>query len=260
MFPTFNLDETQILTFALVLVRISAFVIAWPVFSVYSVPGIAKVLFALVLATLLFPVINKTGLDAKTITDNLYVLLIRETLIGLILGFVTRMFFYAIAIGGNLVGTSMGLASAQMFNPTMESQSPTVEQFYVVIATLFFLAVNGHYVFLTGLSRSFEVIPLGLAGPNPAGLYKASLPVMQEVMLSGLQVSAPVLISVFVVNLAMGIIGRAVPQINVLVTSLPINVMVGLTISILVLPMFFVEMDNFMKSMAEQMFRLMKGY
>lgn len=261
MFPHLRFDDTQILAFALILIRTSAFTVSWPVFSVYSVPNVLKILFSVTLALLMFPVISRAGLTTGGLGTDVAWLALKEALAGLCLGFMTRMFFFAVSVGGNLTATSMGLQSAQMFNPALGSQSTTVEQFYNTLATLLFLALNGHHFFLSGLAQSFVAIPLSLDGIDLAApmMGKGIGPLLQQVTEAGIKISAPVMVVIFVMNVAMGILGRAVPQINVLVTSLPVNIMAGLLVILVAIPALLLEMDHQVVGFAERLFEFMKA-
>lgn len=261
MLPGFMFKETEILAFALVLIRISAFVVSWPVFSVYSVPHHLKILFAVMVAMVLFPVINRTGLSDQALSQELLLLVLKEAFIGLCLGFITRLFFFAVSVGGNLVSTSMGLANGQIFNPALGSQSTTVEQFHVTLATLLFLALNGHHFFLTGLAQSFEALPLSFSGTEFAlvNKMKDSGLILQSVTIAGIKIAAPVMVAIFFMNVVMGIVGRAVPQINVLVTSLPVNILAGTVVMIVAIPALVFEMDHQVVEFAEQLFKFMKA-
>ncbi len=259
MFPSFAANENEILAFALVLIRVTSFLVSWPVFSVYSVPNQAKVLFAVLLATLLFPAIGREGLSGVDLGHEIVWLSVKEAAVGLALGFVTRMFFFAFSIGGNLVSTYVGLGSAQVFNPSLGAQATTMEQFYVAVATLIFLALDGHHIFLEGLAKSFEIAPLSMAGVN-LGAFQAATRFVTDVCVAGIQISAPVMAAVFLMNVFMGILGRTVPQINVLVTSLPANILVGFGVMILSLPVLVPETEGIMRSMAEHLFVMMKSF
>ncbi len=258
MMPFFRFDEVEMLCFALVLIRVIAFIVSWPVFSVYSVPNSAKILFSLVLSFLIFPLVSRSGLSAAEVSSNIIYLVAKEAFAGLILGFTTRMYFFCVSIGGNMIATSMGLASAQMFNPSLNMHSTTVEEFYMVLGTLLFLSLNGHHVFLTGLVHSFTAIPLSLHGLE-VRVFAEWGKVVQDVMVSGIKIAAPVMMAIFFVNVAMGILGRTVPQINVFVTSLPVNIMIALGVMILMIPILLIEMDSMMQAMAEQLFKMMKA-
>lgn len=267
MLPVFSFNEAEILAFALVFIRISAFIVVWPVFSVYSVPGYLKILFSLLVAMLIFPVIDRSGLGAKFSNDIAW-LAGKEVLTGLCLGFMTRLFFFAISAGGNLIATSSGLANGSIFNPSLGANTTTVEQFYAALATLLFLALNGHHYFLIGLVQSFDAIPLSIDGTELAfkqtavsqmvGRFGESGLILQSVVEAGIKISAPVLLAMFIMNVVMGIISRAVPQVNVLMTSMSVNFMAAVLVMFLALPALVFELDHEILAFAEQFFKFMK--
>jgi flagellar biosynthetic protein FliR len=256
--PNFSLNEPQILAFALILLRMSTFLVAWPVFSIYSVPQPLKILMALVITIVIFPVVNRSGLSQHTLDHDLVWLAGKEVLTGLCLGFLTRLYFFALGVGGNFIATSTGLANGQVFNPAMNTQTTTLEQFYSILGTLLFLSVNGHHIFLTGIVQSFDAIPLSLAGIEFAP-FKECGPILQSVTEAGIKIAAPVMVSIFMTNIAMGVLGRAVPQINVLVTSMPVNFMTGMLVMIIGIPALLFQLDHDLIAFANQMFQFMKA-
>lgn len=257
MFPLYQFPEGQIIAFALVFLRIIAFVIAWPVFGTNLVSAPVKILLALTLSVLLFPILKYQNADLIRIDDELLFLVIREIGVGLLLGYLMRMFFFAVSVAGEIISVSIGLASAQLYNPAMGSQSNVVEQFQLALATLFFLAIDGHHFFLSGLATSFNVVPVAAVGIN----YKVFSSVVvagQTVLLLGFKMAAPVLVAIFMANISLGILGRAVPQLNVLVTSMPVTIMAGLGVLIISMPLFVGEMDMVLTAMANHFMQFMK--
>lgn len=258
MIPGFDqFPEGQIIGFALIFLRIIAFVVAWPVFGSSTVPVPVKVLFSLVLSVILFPVVSFTNVDLIKIDDQIIFLSIREVGIGLALGFLMRMFFFAVTIAGEVISISMGLSSAQIFNPAMGVQTNVIEQFESLLATLFFLAIDGHHLFIHGLAQSFDLAPIADIGIK-AGAFGSIQVWVQDVFIAGLKMSAPILVAIFLANLAMGVIGRAVPQINVLVTSMPVTLLLGIAVMIITIPLFLGEMHGLLDLMAERFFQFMK--
>lgn len=253
----YGFPEGQIIAMALVFLRLIAFVVAWPVFGSASVPVSVKVLLALILAITLTPTLRFQNADMIGFREELIFISVRELLIGLSLGFLMRMFFFAVSVSGEIISVSIGLASAQLYNPAMGATSNVVEQFQLMLATLFFLALNGHHVFLTGVAQSFEMVPVASMGFNVEAFSNVAA-AAQDVMLMGLKMAAPILIAIFLANVAMGVIGRAVPQINVLVTSMPVTTLIGLGVLFIGMPLFIVEMDGLMVVMADRLFQFMK--
>jgi flagellar biosynthesis protein FliR len=261
--PNLAFNDIEILAFALVFLRVSSFLISWPVFSIYSVPAHLKVLLSLLISMVIFPVLDRHGLGGQGFEQNIAWLAGKEVLTGLCLGFMTRLFFFGVAIGGSFIATSAGLANAQIYNPVQGGQSTTVEQFYATIATLLFLALNGHHYFISGLVQSFDSIPLSISGTEIAlvvNKFSESGLILQSVTEAGIKIAAPVLVAAFLMNVVMGVIGKAVPQINVMVTSMPVNFMTGLMIMIVSIPVLIYELDRELYQFTEMFFRFMKAH
>ncbi len=183
-----------------------------------------RILLSMAIAMCLYSNVKVTSLEAIAQSENLMYFALIETVAGVVIGFMTRLFFFVIGMVGDLLSLTLGLNSAQMYNPMMDSHGGVLEQFYVMLGTLFFFALNGHHMLISSLSYSFEMLPLGSQGLRVGGLAEAAM-WGREVLIMGLKMSAPVLIAIFLANVVMGIIGRAIPQMNVLVTSFPVTML-----------------------------------
>lgn len=254
----YHLSEGQLLLFALILMRMTAFVVSSAIFGSPTIGVQLKILFSVILSVLLFPTVKIGSADLLVISDQIILLCGREILIGLTLGFLTRLFFFTVTMTGDLVSTTVGLNASQMFNPLLGSNGNTLDQFYSVLGTLIFLAVNGHHLLVSALAQSFEMVPVSSLNLN-WGVFGEMATFGQAVLLIAIKMSAPMIIAVFVTNLSMGILGRAVPQMNVLVTSMPVTILLGMTVVFLCLPLFVLEMNGVMDITATQLFSVMKG-
>lgn len=256
----YQFPEGQIVAFMLILIRMIAFIVSMPIIGTATVPVKIKVLFPMVLSFLIFPTILPTIQGAPghlAINEMVIAYAFREVLVGLFLGFFTRMFFFAVSISGELIGLSSGLASAQIFNPALGTQTNVFEQFQTLLATLIFLALNGHHVFIDGLVRSYTALPVGQLTFNTAAIGNLA-DMVSYVLLLGLQIAAPVILSVFLANLSMGIIGKAVPQMNVLVTSMQTTVLVTMVVLLIIAPVTLGTMSGILDKMAGEFFTILK--
>ncbi len=254
----FRLDQISILTAALVLLRMIGFVFTWPVFGIQNVPIHVKLLLCVVMTMLLFPVIPRDAISLQDLDNQLYLLTMKEVFLGLVLGFFCRMYFYAVSVTGQIISISIGLSSAQVFNPTLGTQSNLLEQFHLTLASVLYLFLQGHHYFLSGLVQSFTVLPLYSAHLNFAP-FRDVAAMGQQILLIGMQIAAPVMISVLIANLAMGVIGKAVPQINVLVTSFPVTISLGFGCMFATMPLLVMELTNMQGELAEKLMVLMKA-
>jgi len=258
MFAGFSqFPEGQMIAFALIFLRVVAFVVAAPLIGSQGVPVPVKVLLSMALSMMLFPAMKFQNIDLIRIGDQVVFLSFREICIGLFLGFMMRLFFFAVSIAGEIIGVSSGASQAQLFNPAMGSQANVLEQFYMVMATLFFFGLNGHHIFLSGLAKSFELVPIADLAIHAKGFvsFATSFQVVLEI---GIKIAAPVMIAILITNLAMGVLGRAVPQINVFMTSMQVTFLVTLFVLIITVPFFVDEMDVLMRTMADQFMSVMK--
>jgi flagellar biosynthetic protein FliR len=258
MTEVLNFNETQILLFGLVLIRMASFVVSWPVFGADNINPQIKILFAALLALLVFPTL-KFPASSDVLGSGLILLVAREAFIGLSMGYLARLFFFTFRIAGELAGQAMGLGVASVFDPALGGQTTPIEQFYVAFATLFYLAFNGHHYLITGLVRSFQWAPAGLLSLNLSQLTGVTQ-MTQEILELGLRFSAPVVVSLLVINLILGVIGKTVPQLNVLMTSFPINILVGLFLLIITLPMLTDQLGEFLVLSTTKVFQLVKTF
>lgn len=257
----YQFSEVEILAFFLVLLRMSAFVVSWPVFGVENVPASVKILLAFILSLLIFPIIGWQQMPITTslVSMTIIWLAIKEIFIGLSIGYLARFFFFAITIMGEIISVSMGLSSAQLFSPSLGGRSSASSQFLLVLATLFFLVIQGHHLLLAGIVDSFRIVPMSSSGIDLSSFVKIGV-FAQEVMVMGLKMCSPVMIAILFLNFTMAVIGRAVPQINVLITSMPVNVMVGLMILIVSLPLIMNQMNDLLELTTTRLFHFIKSY
>ena len=155
-------------------------------------------------------------------------LVIREILIGLGCGLVFRFFFAGVEMAGNLVATQMGFGMATLLDPQTQAQNTILAEMMVLLATLLFLTVNGHHAFLRLVVKSFQEVPLSTTISLPDSLF-GYVPNFGRLMYSmSVQLLAPVLALLFLIQLALGLVARAVPQIQVMMVSFPLTIALGL--------------------------------
>ena len=258
MFEVYKLGEKEVILFALTLVRISSCMVALPIFGARTIPAVTKILLSLAITFVLFPVI-KLPMIADGWSQQFMFFILRETVLGLFMGFLARIIFIGAEVAGQMLSFTMGFNAAQVMNPTFGESSSLIEQFQNLLATLLFLTINGHHIFLEALYASFELAPLGKIGINPMAM--ASITTMvQETFVIGIKMAGPMIAVMLFLNIAMGVIGRAVPQVNVFVTSFPINILVGLTVLMVSIPLLLTILETDFLHMGSQIFVFIKNF
>ncbi|HWU42187.1 MAG TPA: flagellar biosynthetic protein FliR, partial [Bdellovibrio sp.] len=147
--------------------------------------------------------------------------------------------------------------ASQMYNPMMGSNGNVLDTFYSTLGTLIFLSIQGHHLLINAIAQSYQLVPVSSLTLN-VGPFAEMAAFGQTALLLTIKMCAPVIVTILLVNLAMGILGRAVPQINVLVTSMPVTIMIGMTVVFICLPLMTLEMNGLMEITAEKLFQVMK--
>lgn len=240
----FNFSEPEMLCFFAVLVRFSTLIAVLPITGDRFVPAPAKVLLALAITIALYPALvgsgqvspaeaARWGSQVGTLVGTIGL----EALFGLSMGFVARLGFETIHFGANMAGTYMGFAMASHFDPHQETQTQTVAEIQVALATLAFLAVDGHHLMLRASMDSYRIVGMGAAGIN-AAVSSRLTDLTSQVVTLGLQLSAPIAVAIFAVNVVFGVLAKALPQMNFLVISFAVTAVVGLTVMLIGIPEF----------------------
>jgi flagellar biosynthetic protein FliR len=254
LLPFINLNEVAF--FALVLARLAGIFTAIPLFGGERVPMMIRVVVILAMTLVCYPLLRAKAPQLPLDTVSLVILVIREMLIGISLGFICQAIFGAVEFCGQLVGMQMGFSMASMFDPTM-GQVPLMSVFQVLLATLLFLTLNIHHVFIRAIIESYSVIPPGNWHMS-AGLIKFLIATTGNIFILGIKLAAPVMVSLLATSVVLGIMARSFPQMNVFMVSMPLNVGVGLLMLGLSLMVFFHTLRNAFGLIDEQINVLFK--
>lgn len=215
-------------------VRLLAMMSAAPVLGHRALPARAKIGLALVIA-MVAGAAGQPQQDSMIFTAHAPLILIQQILIGIALGFSIRLVFAAAELAGDMIGLQMGLSFAMFVDPLNSSQTPIVGTFIGLCATLLFLAFDGHLALIAGATAGFQDIPAD--GAFVHALDWARLAGMGSmVFVTGLQIALPVLAAMLAVNLTLGVMSRAAPQLNLFSVGFPLTVLTGLVLLALFLP------------------------
>lgn len=215
------------------LFRVAAMVTSAPVFGTRSVPVKVKIMLTLAITSVLVPMLPVPEVDI--LNPLAFLIIAQQILIGITIGFAVQLVFSAVITGGQIVAMQMGLGFSLMVDPQNGAQSPVLSQFYIVMVTLVYLAVNGHLVLLEVLAESFKTMPISADGL----VAKDFMQVVQwgsNVFAGGLAIALPAIASLLVVNIAFGVMTRSAPQLNIFAIGFPITMLLGFALVMLTLP------------------------
>ena len=233
-----NGSVQQFQVFLLIVMRVAFIVFMMPLLGAKNVPVIAKVGLTLTVSLILLPVVEIHAAVFPSEPLHFVFFMIFECLIGFILGLSIRMVFASIQLAGEFVGFQMGFSMASIVDPQSGTDATLMAQLYYFLALLIFLSVNGHHWFFKALVESFRLLSPGRLD-FPEGLYRHLMSLAGQMFLIGIKIAAPVMAILILTQVAMGIVARMVPQVNILVTSFPLTIglgmiFVGLSLELLV--------------------------
>nr|MBO2514703.1 flagellar biosynthetic protein FliR [Gammaproteobacteria bacterium] len=227
-------------------VRIGALLVAAPLFGARTVPVRVRIALALVLAFAVAPLLPPLDpVDPLSLPGALVA--VREALIGTALGFLLQMVFGAMAMGGEIVALSMGLAFASVVDPERGASVPLVGQYFVIFSTLVFVALDGHLALVAMLFESFVLMPPSAGAFGPAGFWEV-VAWGSEMFQAAVQVALPASASLLVAGVSMGMIARSAPQLNVFAVGFPLTLTLGLVVLALTLPGLAPQLETVLES------------
>jgi flagellar biosynthesis protein FliR len=244
--------------FLLVFVRLTSFFVSAPLWMDRQVPAPYKWGFAFFTSILVFGVIE----PQKTLElDGDFILLIlKETMVGLALGFFASILLYAVQLAGSFIDLQSGFAMATMFNAQTGVQEPITGRLFYIITMVFFLSVNGHHILIHGVLASFEWIPIDSWLPSMVSenFVIHALEILKTMFWLAFLIAAPIVGALFLVDVALGILTKTAPQMNLFVVGIPIKMIVHYLVLYAFLPGFFYVLGKLVSTMVHSFEQILK--
>lgn len=221
----------------LVSLRLVGFFLVTPVFFPKGTPIILKVGFILILSYILMPGIDYSAIASM---DNTLLFIgncVSEITTGISLGFITQLCFMAAKIAGNLMDLQIGFSMITMLDPNSNSNSTLIDRLMYWVSFMLFLGVDGHHMFIMELLKSFKTVKLGnfILGISTSNII---IEAFVQFFIIGLKIAIPIILIIVITDLTLGLIGRTVPQLNVMILGFPLKIMVGLASLLFAMPIF----------------------
>ena len=252
--------QNQLGLLLLIFARISGIFSSAPIFGARNVPLIAKAGLALLLSYILVPLITQTNI---TIPDALLpyaVVAIAEFLVGLIMGFACSFIFYGIQMAGVLLDTQIGFGMVNVLDPQFGQQVPLVGNFKYILAILVFLASNSHHLFLSAIVYSFKIIPVTKGIFSPEIASNIIVDMVTSIFVIAIKISLPVMVAILLTDVALGILAKTMPQMNIFVVGMPGKIIVGIFILSLALPFYIAFLEVIFSEVFHNMYRLLESF
>jgi len=241
--------------FLLILLRVGGIMSISPFFGHRNIPTIVKIGFIGIFSIILLPIVPVHGLDSEGNLGALFATAAIEILVGLLIGFAAMIVFIGVQLGGQIIGFQIGFAVMEVIDPTTSQGVSIIGQFQYILAILLFLAIDGHHLIINAVVQSFAIAPLG-----QVSLSSATAEIMTrmavDVFSIAVKLSAPVIVTLFLTDVALGIIARTVPQMNVFIVAFPLKIGAGLLILVASLPFFNYVLTKLVEGMDKDLIRL----
>jgi flagellar biosynthesis protein FliR len=220
------ISTPEIIRFVIVLLRVSGIMLFAPFFSNQAVPLQIRAAFALVVAYVLAPSLPLSTIPNGFELSNITGLAAGEILSGVLLGFAASCVFAGMQFAGQIISFQLGFSLINQIDPQTNVEAPVFSFIHNYVGLLFFILINGHHWFLLAISDSFGPLPIGgfrINGSVLAWLLELSA----QILVIGLRIAGPVIVVTTITDIILGILGRAAPQIQILIVGMPLKILVG---------------------------------
>ncbi len=214
----------KFLLFTLVLTRVSGVVMTAPIFGGSDIPVRVRALFAFAISLLILPTQWHASVEYPGTIPNYLVFLGAELMVGLCLGLGMMVLFAGLQVGGALIGRLGGMMLADVFDPTMNSNVPVFSRLMFMVGLAVFVGIGGHRIVMAALLDTFAALPPG-GGSIPDSLTGAFVNLLAQSFLLGIRAAMPLTVALLLSTLILGLIGRTMPQLNILIVGFGLNAM-----------------------------------
>jgi flagellar biosynthetic protein FliR len=208
--------------------RVGGFLMASPVIGTQLVPKRVRLILAILITLIVAPLIPALP-TMDLISIGSYIIMAQQLLIGIAMGFVLQALLQMFVVGGQLIAMKMGLGFASMVDPSNGVSVTVISQFHLMMATLLFLAMNGHLVMIEVMVESFSVLPIGEGFMSSNGLL-ALANWGGWMFAAAMLMALPAVTALLIINFAVAIVTRAAPQLNIFAIGFPFMLLIGLII------------------------------
>jgi flagellar biosynthetic protein FliR len=238
--------------------RIGAMLMAAPVFGARMVPVRVRLALAMTLAWILSPMVYQDVTVINPLSAEGLMVGVQQVLVGLAMGFTLQMVFSAMVIAAQSMAMGMGLGFATAVDPQNGVQVPVIAQYYLTLATLVFLAMNGHLLIIQVLVDSFQSLPVSAEGLSREGLW-ALVNWGSRMFAGAVLIALTAMTSLLIINLAFGVMSRAAPQLNIFGVGFPVMIGAGFIVIMLSLPGLTPHVSELMQDAFELIGLLVAG-
>ncbi len=237
MFEFAAYSTAKLQMFFLLIFRGSGLFLAAPILGHKSVPITVKIGLMILLAIVVSPSLHDVTIPEAGSTVELAGMVLRELMVGLLLGFFFSLLFKAAEMAGALTGFQIGLVVAQAFDPNAGGQVAIIGRLWILLASLIFMAINGHHLVIQAFNESFQIIPPGQVLIQ-GGTAELILKYTSYTLVLAVKIASPVIVTLVLTDVALGTMAKMMPSMNIFIVGFPLKLGVGLAVTAMSLPIF----------------------
>ncbi|MGO9137359.1 MAG: flagellar biosynthetic protein FliR [Syntrophales bacterium] len=242
---------------ALIFLRVSAMIVTMPIVGDSTVPFRVKGGISLLITLLLFPVVPTAAWNLSSDVVSLVLRMAGEIMIGVMVGFTSRLIFDGIQLAGQLIGFQMGFSIVNVIDPINNEQVSIISQFQYLVAVLIFLVMNGHHIFLYAIGESFRIVP-PLGFHFSGELMQLILGFVNNMLEVAIKTGAPIIAVLLFMSVGLGLVARTVPQMNIFIVGFPLQIAIGLIGIGLTLPVFMRVVESYFSNLEGEIISLLR--
>lgn len=252
----FQLLLNQYEVFLLVFIRVSGIFLISPFFSAQNIPNTIKIGFSFILSILI-----SLSFDLNYNTEELSFLatIPKELIVGLIIGFISYMFFTIFYIMGQLIDMKIGFGMVNVMDPQHKVQVPLMGNFYYILSLLILFSINGHHIIINAIVDSYEYIPIGKFTFSESIAFSL-INILSKTFVIGFKLAMPIIAIIFLIDLLLGILARTIPQMNVFVVGMPLKILVGLLLTSITMPIFYSISTGIFNETIDEIYYFLKSF
>jgi flagellar biosynthesis protein FliR len=261
MMGTPIINSEQVLLFTFLFLRIGAMLIMIPVIGERTVPLSVKGGLTILISLLLLPNLHTKLPDLHSESEAeiffLVIAMCSEVLIGIVIGFAAKIIFSGIQFAGEMIGIQIGFSIVNVIDPISSAQVSVISEFQYLVALLIYLAVDAHHTFILAIADSYRFAS-PFAYHLSGSLVQYILVFSKELFVTAIKISAPIMAVLFFTNVALGIVARTVPQINIFIVGFPLQIAVGLTFFAMMSPFFVKLVQGLLARLGTEVYTLLR--
>ena len=243
-------------TFFFIFIRTAAILMASPLFWAKGIPQIVKTGLAFIIALVLLPIVKPVVLPSSLIAWAPAIL--SEVMIGAAIGFAARIVTAGIELAGQMVGFQMGFGIVNIIDPHSNNQVSIIASLKGLLGILVFFVINAHHYFISAIATSLSIVP-PFGASMSGGVTEAVVSLSSGIFVTALKLAAPVMFALLFANIAMGIVARTVPQINIFMMGFPVTIGIGLLVLGVSMPVLVVFMQRMMSGLERDIYTILKS-